>query len=410
MKKYLLLFIVISFLIIPNVSFAIVWRYIAGDELHTVTDGVEVTTNSAPISDSTTQAHSGTHSWRVNAGAGFQRDVIYTSNQSTVGTIRIWYYPVARPNAATQFVRFSNAANTSVGNITMNTDGTLVLLKASGAQIGSASTALPLNQWSCVELQDDASGTGVLTGRVSGSSFATGANSTAGPWARALWGNVTGAQTTNDGYFDDIAVVDGGTAFPGCGNTVFMHPNAAGDVNSWLKTGGGAGDANNYTLVDETPPDDATSMVKSAILNSEDMYNFDDSGLHSYDTINAVVVGTRYNNDTADATTAYQIEYETSASGNKFKSASIIPNSTTWSSYGAQASKDDKYYLSTTTGATGAALTSSDLDSSQAGYLDSAININKIQVTNIWMYADYTAGTAPAVGIGMNKCTFFGDW
>ncbi len=393
MKHLLALALVLS-LVLP-VETQAAWKVIIGAEVNSITDGHEVTTNSAPVATTTT-AHSGSYAFRVTAGAGFQRQVIYTSNQTATSTLRVWYYPVARPNATTQFLRYSTTGNVSVGNISMLTDGTLVLLRSNGTQIGSASAALPLNEWSCIEFTTDSSAaTGQLEGRVNGVRFARGANSNQGSWARALWGNITGAQTTNDGYFDDIAVVDGTTDYAGCGSTVFMKPNAAGDSNSWLDTGGGAGSSNNYTLVNDFPPNDATSMVKSGILNSEDLYNFSASGLQTYDTINALGIATRYNNDTADATTAYKIEWMASSGGTKAQSAAMIPNSTTWETYGVNATPVDTFQFSTSTDTVGAALTSSVLDSMQAGYIDSAVNINKIQITNIWAYVDYTAGTPP---------------
>mgnify|MGYP000954816650 CR=1 FL=1 len=391
--KYLLLLLII---LIPFHADA-AWKIILGGELNSATDGVEVTTNSAPLAVSTTQKHSGANSYRVNAGAGFQRQVIYTANQTATSTLRVWYYPVARPNANTQFLRYSTTGNVSVGNITMITNGTLVLLKSDGTQIGSASAALPLNQWSCVELStDSSSATGQLEGRVNGVRFARGANSNQGSWARVLWGNITGAQTTNDGYFDDIAVVDARAPdYAGCGSTVFLQPNAAGDANAWLDTSGSAGTSNNYTLVNEIPPDDATSMVQNGILNSEDLYNFSDSGLQTYDTINAFGIGTRHRNNTADAVTAFQIEWEASSGGTKANSVSLVPNSTTWTSYGTSANTGDTFKFSTTTTTTGAALTSTIMDSMQAGYIDSVLNVNRVQITSIWVYVDYTAGTPP---------------
>ncbi len=399
--KYLLLLI----LFIPLQTHA-AWKWIGGAEVNSVTDGVEVTTNSAPIAVSTAQHHSGANSWRVNGGAGFQRQVIYTTNQSTIGTIRAWVYIVAAPNATTQFLRFSNASNVSVGNISMLTDRTLVLLKADGTQIGSASTAIPLSTWTYVEFKDDATGAGALEGKLNGSSFASGANSTAGPWARALWGNVTGAQTTNDMYFDDMAVTDASTGYPGGTSVAFIQPSGDGDAHAWLQTAGGAGSATNYTLVDEVPPNDATDFVNSGTLNAQDMYLMGDGGTHSYDTINALTINVRYNNNTADATTAFKVQYETTTGGNKGLSAAFIPNSVTWSTYGVQATKADSANFATTTGATGAGLTSADLSSGQMGYILSAAGTNRVQISGIWAYVDYTVGTPP-VSTGATRYTFF---
>lgn len=391
MKKLLPIFLILigSFLSLPSTTFAS-WDGIYGAEVNSNTDGVEITTNSAPFAVSTNQAHSGARSWRVNAGAGFGRQVLFTANQTSTSTARVWVYVVARPNATTQFLRFSNAANATQGHIVMLTTGALQLQKANNVVIGSNSSVIPLNTWTYVELRDEPTtgATGTLTAQLNGVQFASGLNSAAGSWARVLFGNITGAQTTNDMYFDDIAVTDTLTGYPGGSSTVFMQPNAAGDANSWLNTTGGAGASTNYTLVNEAPPDDATSMVQSALLNSEDLYNFTDSGLHSYDTINALVLKPRFTNDVADATDAFKIEWEASSGGTKAQTSAIIPNSTSWSS--------DFFFFSTTTDTGGAALTSSTIDSMQAGYIESAVGLNKIQITNIWGYIDYVAGVAPA--------------
>lgn len=590
MKKLWLLALV---LILPLHAHA-AWKWIGGAELNSTTDGVEVTTNSAPIATTTT-AHTGSYGWEVKNGAGFQRQIIYTTNQTTVGIIRAWVYVIAYPNASTQLIRFSNTANASQGNITMTTTGTLVLLEANGVQIGSASSVVPLNTWTYIELKNDASGAGTLEGRLNGSVFATGANSAAGTWARALWGNVTGAQTTNDIIFDDIAITDGATGYPGNSSEVFMRPNGAGDIAGWTKAGSAA--TNWQSVINQTTAD-GTTLVKAnqaysvkdnntftfttsgssvhmntvftgdalvlgcAINNSStgristvtdsnsntytkagtyggtnievelwyalnatvnngttvtvnaqtgdqgacvwydvqglsasgafdlkagssgtgtsldstataqtkytseilfgvngqannrawtagsgytqisstgngsaagvqteyktvsspgtynatasldtssnwasgvfgfvapsDLYNFTDSGLHSYDTINALVVGSRYTNDTADAATAYKLQYETSAnSTNKGLSAALLPNTTIWRSFGVNATPVDTYQFATTTGATGAALTNTDLDNGQAGYILTTGGTNFVQIDGLWEYADYTPGVAP---------------
>ena len=376
---------------------AAAWRWIGGAELNSITDGVEVTTNSAPIATSSTQAHSGTYSWRVNAGAGFQRQVFHLSNVAATSTLRAWVYVAAYPNAATQFLRFSNSTNVMTSNITMNTDGTLVLLRQDGAQVGSASSAIPLDTWTCVELASYGSALiGNLEARVDGVTFASGANSAQGATARALWGNITGAQTTNDVYFDDIAVVTrNDPQFPGCGSTVFMTPNGDGDAHAWLDTAGSAGTANNYQLVDEIPPNNATDFVNSGTLNAEDSYAFSDSGLQTYDTVNAVAVSARYNNNTADATTAFKVLWRPTSGASASTSAALIPNSTTWGSYGVQATKNDSSNLATSTSTNGAALTSTILDAMQAGVIISAANVNRVQLTRLWAYADYTPGTPP---------------
>jgi hypothetical protein len=377
-----------------------------GFELNSVTDDVEVSTNSAPVSVGTTNVRSGAYAGRVNAGVGFWRQIVFTANQTTVGYIGVAVYIVAAPNANTQMVRWSTTGNVSVGNITLKTDRTLVLLKSDGTQIGSASAVLSLNQWYYVELKSDASTSpGALEGRVDGSSFASGANSNQGSWGRALVGNVTGAQTTNDLWFDDWKVNDSSgssqTGYPGSGKVIHLLPNAAGDSNGFLaQVGGTAGSANNFTRVNEVTPDDATSYNGSALINAEDLFNVTNSGINSYDTVNVVAVGTRMADLVgADATAAFKLEVEKTSAGTKTQSSAITPNSTAWVTNTAVAPRN--YPLVTYTDPDSAAWTQTTLDSMQIGYIQTATNVQTIAVSTIWASVDYTPGSPPAAAAGM---------
>jgi len=404
-RKQLIGLIVLGVILLPHPALA-ARLWMSGFELNSATDGVEFTSNSAPVAISTTNVRSGTYAGRITAGAGFWRQVVATSNQTTVGYISVCVYVVAAPNATTQFVRWSTTGNVSQGNISMLTNRTLVLLKTDGTQIGSASAAVALNTWTCVELANDASTSpGTLTGRIqqdgagSWTTFATGNNSNQGAWARALIGNVTGAQTTNDMYFDDWKVNDSSgsnqTSFPDNGKIIALRPSAAGDSNGFLtQVGGTAGAANNFTRVNEVTPDDATSYNGSAVLSAEDLFNMDNSGLQTYDTINVVAMGVRMADlVSADATAAFKIELEKTGSGTKSQSGTLIPNSTTWLTNAATDPKN--YPLVTYTDPDGAAWTSTTLDSMQTGYIQTATNVQTIAVSTAWTYVDYTPGTAP---------------
>lgn len=375
----------------------------SGFELNSITDDMEHTTNSAPVSIGTTNVRSGTYAGRVNAGAGFWRQVIQTSNQIITGYIGIGIYIVALPNANTQLVRWSTTGNVSVGNITLKTTGALSLLKSDGTQIGSDSAALNLNQWYYIELKNDASTSpGALEGKIDGTSFASGANSNQGAWARALIGNVTGAQTTNDIWFDDWKVNDSSgtsqTGYPGTGKLILLKPNATGDVNGFaVAVGGTAGAANNFTRVNEIPPDDATSYNGSAILSAEDLFNCDNSGIQSYDIVNVVAVGTRMADLVGvDATAAFKLEIEKTTGGTKSQSGTIIPNSTAWITNTAVAPRN--YPLVAYTDPDGAAWTQSTLDSMQIGYIQTVTNVQTIAISNVFAYVDYSLGTPSATG------------
>lgn len=379
--------------------------FTSGFELNSVVDGMEFTTNSAPVSIVTTNPRSGTYHGRVTAGAGFWRQAVFTTNQTTVGYIGVAVLIHAATNASTQLVRWSTTGNVSVGNITLTTSNTLVLLASNGTQIGSASAALSLDTWYYVELKNDATTSpGALEGRVDGVSFASGANSNQGSFARALIGNVTGAQTTNDVYFDDWKINDSSgsaqTGYPGLGRVIVQRPDATGDSNGFLaQVGGTAGSSNNFTRVNEVTPDDATSYNGSAVLSAEDMFNCGASGINPYDTVNLVQVGVRMADLVgADATAAFRLQIEKASGGTKAQSGNLIPNSAAWRTNSAAA--PDTYPLTAYTDPDGAAWTQSTLDSMQIGYVQTATNVQTIAVSNVWAYADYEPGTPPAGGSG----------
>lgn len=376
--------------------------FTSGFELNSITDGMEFTTNNATVQIVTTNPRSGTYHGRVSgASNGFWRQNAWTSDQQNTGYIGVAICIHAAVNATTQLVRWSTVANALSCNISLTSSNTLVLLKANGTQVGSASAALSLDTWYYIELKSTyniSAAATTIEGRLNGSIFATGANSSTSVYARALIGIITGTQTTADVYFDDWKINDnqGGseTSYPGDGKVILLSPNAAGDNNAWLDTGGGAGSSNNYQLVDEKPPTDATDFVNSVTLNAEDFYNVAASGLSAGDTISLVQVGFRFNNNTADAVTAFRAEIKKASAGTILQSASIIPNSITWRTNSTAA--PDVYALTAYTDPDAAAWTSTTLDSMQIGVKLTAAGTNRVQVSAMWAYVDYIPGAAPS--------------
>lgn len=376
---------------------------------NSVADGVEVTTNTAPVSVQSAIFRPGSSGYaaEITGGNGFFRQQIYTTNQTLIGYNSVAIYIKSLPNATTQLVRFSNVSNALSGVISMATDGTLLLLKASGAQIGSASAALVTNAWYVVQLKNDASGAGALEGRykkdgdTAWTTFATGANSAAGTWGRVLIGTITGAQTTCDILFTDWKVNDSSgsdnTGYPDDGRLKYGVPSAAGETTQWTPDTG-----SNFARVNEVTPDDATSLVAASILNKEDLYSMPAWGLKASDVVSSVVVGVRHANDTADATTSFKVELEKVSGGTKAQSAAIIPNSVTWTTNSTQAARADTYPLVCANDPDGAAWNAAGggtLDTMRPGILLSAANVNKIQITSIWVIVDYVPG--PVQGIKM---------
>lgn len=358
---------------------------------------------------STTTVRSGTYAGQITSLVSATAKGWVKKWLGTTAAGPFWgraYLNVAtRPSASNHIMSFNSASGTP-GNsekckITLEADGTLILRHADGTAIGSASAVLALNTWYQVELKMDATGAGatdILEARLDGTIFATSSVQTlTNAFAFSVGGNLDlEAQTTGDWFFDDIAVNDNTgsfqTAYPGSGKIIQLRPNATGDVNAWLNTAGGAGDANNYTLVDEVTPDNATTRVQSGLLNSEDLYNCDASGIGASDTVNVVAIGGRFRNDVADTLTAFKFEVEKTSGGTKTQSAAIIPNTISWNTNATAEPRN--FPIVTYQDPDSASWTQSTLDTMQIGVTDSAININKIQLTTVWASVDYTPAVA----------------
>jgi hypothetical protein len=401
MKKTLAL-ILIGLLIAPNAYGARLDT--KGYELNSTTDQMEFTLNST-VTVSTTQKRTGSYAGRVNGSTGFWRQHVASTNQTITGYLSVCVYVVSAPNATTQLVRFSSTANASVGNISMLTDRTLVLLQSGGAQIGSPSTAVALNTWTCIELANDSSTSpGTLTGRIqedgagSWTTFATGANSNQGSWARALWGNITGAQSTNDMYFDDIKINNssGGSqnSFPDNGKVIYLRPNATGDANAWTRAGADSGA--NWSQNEEVPPNDATDYITSTTANQEDLYNMTDSGINSYDTVNVVQASVRYSASSTTNVPGFKVEIEKTSGGTISQGTEITSNSTSWLTNANSIPENPTLTLYLDPDSS--AWTSSTLDSMQSGVKITTDNTNTAYVSALWVAVDYTPGTAPTAG------------
>lgn len=376
-----------------------IWQ--CGFEMNSTAVGMEVSTTSGTLAMQAITVRTGGFALRVNptAGTAFVRYHAFATDQAIVGYQRVYINIASLPTVTTTIMRFVDVLNNNVAAIRLTTAGKLQLLTAAGTQIGSDSaTAITTGTWARIELKNDASGAGALDGRLNGTSFASGANSAQGSWSRILIG-VIATSATADLYYDDWCINDGSgsqqASWPGDGHIMHLVPNGDGDSHTWGNNANAAGASTNYTLVsDNAPPNDTTNVVQSVTLNAEDMYALTDSGLGAGDAVNCVMVGARYKNNTADATTAFRLQVKKTSGGTIAQSASIIPNST---SFMTNANVEPRNYpIVTFADPDGAAWTQSTLDSMQAGVKLTAAGVNRIQVTSVWASVDYTpAATTP---------------
>lgn len=328
--------------------------------------------------------------------------------------LRIGIYVVTLPSGSSTIMQF-NGASGSLGttvrlSITLESNGTLKLFSA-GTLIGSASSAINDSSYHIVELKHDgnpASGSRVTEGRLDGAIFATSSTTSQGnPLAYSVGGNLAAEFiATGEWWIDDIALNDSTgsfqTSYPGISNVVQAPVNGAGDTNGFLvQVGGTAGSANNYTRVNENPPDDATSYNASAVLNAEDLFTIDTSSVPSTATINAVAVGVRQADITSsDATTGIKLEMMKASGGTKAQSGNIVAGTTTWNTNGQSSPRNYQLVLY------------KDPDNvvwnpatwtPQIGYTIDAVGIQAVGITNIWASIDYTPAASPSTNTG-----FFG--
>jgi hypothetical protein len=382
-------------------------------------DGFEFNSTTANVAtyDTITNVTMGTTNVRTGARAaqitslasGVARGLNkkYQTAAATNNFLRIYIFIVTYPSANNQIMNFSNTTSLGSGqrcSISLSSTGTLKLFNAVPTQIGSDSAVLSLNTWYRVELRCDttnASGSRTAAAALDGTIFATSSTEALGGTASSvsIGGNLLlEAQTTGNWWFDDLALNDGTgsfqTSYPGSGKILQLYPNAAGDINGYLvQVGGTAGSANNYTRVNEIPPDDATSYNASAVLNAEDLFNVTDSGMGAGDTVNVVAVGGRFADITgADATSGIKFEIIKTSGGTKSQSANIVPNSTGWNTNGTASPR--LYPIILYNDPDGSAWTQATVDSMQIGYTLDAVAVQAVGITNIWASVDYTPAAA----------------
>ncbi len=384
-------------------------QYCIGFETNSVTNGVEANsitwnTNAGAMSIQTGTVRTGTYALEdIASGSGDYFDFLLSTDH--VQFIRMYFRIHVATGAQVDIMScLDSTLAKTIGQISLNTNNTLDLqyYNTSGVltKIGSSSSALTVDTWYMVELKCDDTGgstSTVIEGRLNGSVFATGTeniNTNAGlPSGFGCIGNISQTPSaTGTFFFDDVAVNDSTgssqTSYPGTGNIVRVTPNATGDVNTWAtQTGGTAGSVNNYTRVNETTPNDATTFNGSTVLGQEDLFKCTDPAIGS-GTVSVVQVIARYRNNTVDLTTAFKIECEKAPAGTIAQSSSIDPDGTTWKT--APSSLTLVLYNDPD----GAAWTETTLATMQIGYKITTAHTNAIDVTTIWAYVDYVPAAA----------------
>lgn len=396
--------------------------YSAGFELNSTTANVEFTSATGTIV--TTNPHTGTYSGAVTSltSATFKGFTYQFLAANGVGPyfFQFWLYIITAPSANTTIAGVQQ--NGGFENLTalLTTTRTLELFTQDGAvQIGSASSAIPLNTWTCIEIKmDDSPATGSKVGELrvnqvvtATSSTLTSTNYTAGVDTFNVGGNLEGeGATTFSVQFDDITINDSTTSFnntyAGGSQLLRYSPSAAGDSNTFAtNVGGTAGGTNNFTRVDEVTPDNATSY-NASITAASDLFAVAAVGgsLPGGATINGVVVGGRVANITgADTTASLQFQIEQKSGGTIQKSGAIIPDTVTWSTNSKAIPHN--YPLTAPQDPTNTNWTATTIGTMQIGYLIDTVHTDADAVSTIWAYVDYTPSSSVSASVSQAGAT-----
>lgn len=393
-----------------------------GFELNTLTANIEFLSASANCTISTTTVRSGTYSGKVTSTASTRHGFVHQFAAAAAAGpyyFRTYFYLEVMPGGTTTIASLMNSASLSGGgivNATMSSAGVMTLQYANGA--GSvvdaptqSSPTVTTGQWYMLDLMFDNSGgagAAVVRARLDGVEFGSGTGLT-------MFANVMAFRVTTNGlaqsqsamivYFDDVAVNDNTgsvqNSYPGAGKVVHMLPNAAGDNNTWEKSGGAAGDTNNYQDVDEVTPDDATSYLKRITTTIKvDDFNLPTSasvGIGASDTITLVAVGARGGaiSTTAGVQREVLLRIKSQASGTVLKSSNVDYSANGWVTHSDPTPKNYKLHSYTDPQA-GGAWTPSLIDSMQIGIETANSSTTEVRYSTIWALVEYV----PAVGGG----------
>ena len=377
----------------------------SGFESNSLVAGVEITSILSTPTIVTSPVRSGTYALEINGlVTGTQKSITLPIRTASTAPLycRFYFYLSTLPSTTTNIANFGNGGLTS-SNISLNASGQL-LLRNFSTTIGSPTAALSLNQWYRVEWYADASpanGSQVITGRLNGTQFATSSiltisNSSTGD---VRFGGNVGSDSSNAGlwYFDDIAVNDTTglyqNSWAGDGSIIHLKPNAAGDNNAWLDTAGSAGTSNNYTLVDENPPNDVTDYVQSRVTDQIDDYNIEDTSgsVASKALMNVVQVGVRFSR--SGGTTSSQVvpRLKGASGGTVEEGAAINASSSTWLSH-KETSPRIYDLTSYVVPGTSVMWSKSALDTAQIGVrISTGSGDRYVWVSTLWALVEYTS-------------------
>lgn len=217
----------------------------------------------------TASSRSGTYAWNLYG------DCVKTFTALVELYAGFGYYNNLSATTTSQiFCRWRNG-NFSLGYLRLNEIGLCEVWigTGSGTLVATGTHVLPNNGWSSVELHFTYGAGGGVQVKINGFSDINYAGDTTIP----TYLNISNL-LFRGGYIDDIGMNDtaGGAdnSWLGEEHIEALIPNANGDVNSWTNSAGTK--VNNWSYVDERPPNSDADYVKSVTATEQDMYNMTD--------------------------------------------------------------------------------------------------------------------------------------
>lgn len=372
--------------------------------LQSITAGMEwrTSTNGTPAIETTIVRAGGTAIRFNNTGAAENIQHIFTTAQGVY--YFCWYINLqAAPTTARSFLTILNSANQKVG-IRITTGRALQLFnEEDSAQVGSDSSALTLGQWYRIELKIDS--TTLASTAIEARAY------TDAPNASAFWNpsgtiditanpdrwrvGYTSSDATLDFVMTDAVICDNAGSYantwPGPGWLWYGRPNGNGDNSQW--TGSDGNSTDNYLLLDETPPNDATDYVESNTSGQIDDYTVDNTpaAVGPDDTIQLVAVGVRFAiSNTTGGDPDFVLRIKPAASGTTDETGNVSgAGATTYNSmqitlgnYLEFANNSNYEQPGTSNPWTKAAL-----DTAQIGIRESATDTHLARVSAMWLLA-----------------------
>lgn len=230
-----------------------------------------------------------TASSKHTAATTYWNTTALTTTNGRAYYCRGYFYLTANPGAAQDIIRWNTGAGVALRAV-VQTDGTIQLQTSGGAQIGTASAAIPLNTWFRLEVKGQLAASpttsnGTTEAKIDGgTSFGVATNANLGTTAPTQWriGLVNGVVAGYTLYLDDVAINDDQGAnentWPGEGNVVLLK--AASDASRGNWTGGAGGTTSLFDAINNTPP------IGSATATNANQIRNTTSGLNQFGTFN----------------------------------------------------------------------------------------------------------------------------